>query len=439
MKNKTKLIEDVFLYLSQKEKIPIEITETDEYKKEISKIIQEFPLILKGDSGFKNPMLNEITTEKMLKGLNTSVNDKTLYTDKMMNAYSKTKYPFQKVLLKQNNYIYSSILNDDEIYDFVGNAAFSPYYKTIKRLLVNNGSYLTEEYKNLNLPDFVKERIEIIEEWFKTIIFETEAYIDNYTTQTLFPLNNSYVSISPAQSLGLVAKIISKSREFSNENYKIKQELQKKFKKEFKALATLKKKPKVSKKEIKEQKDKVDSLKKEINSIPFIKIATWQKMVGKIQNFGLLAPAAKKGIFLADAPNYDLVTSQSLWAKNYDIDNFIRSTLKDFYYKNKTFQTKADKFINMLIEYSDKDKSINKEIKDKQYNFFLVLFKEYYQRKDIKKDLDNNSENIEEIVDSFISNFLLLNKEKPVILYFATEAKFYHYIVNAMKGENNEI
>ncbi|MEA2019231.1 MAG: hypothetical protein U9N59_12355 [Campylobacterota bacterium] len=443
MTTKTKLVEDIFLYLSQHEPIPLEIKESDEYKKGLTEIIQDFPLILKGDAGYKNPILrDDFNNNDLVAKLEICKKDKTLYSEKMINPYGKAKYPLTKALKKQKNYICSSVLNNEDIYDFSGNAANMQYYKTITKLLVNNGSYLSSEYKDIELPTPVAERIKAFEKWFDSTQFKVEGHIDNYTTQVLFPLNDSYISISPAQSFGLIKKIIAKNREFSEENSSSRKELNKQRKSEFSKMTKLKKKSKSKENDdlIKQLSLDIKLIDEKLNSIPSIKTTTWQQMVGKIQNFGLLAPSSKKGIFLADAPNYDLEVSQELFAQ-YDTANFISKSLKNLYYKNEIFKDKADKLLDILLEFSDKEKTINREMKDVQFNSFATVFKFYYNQPSVKKDLDINMdlEDTEGIVSTFLINFLELKKDTKVVLHYNTTKKFYDFILQSVKEQKNEI
>jgi len=429
-KNKIELANTLFLYLSQEEEIPADVISSEDYKKYISEIISDFPLVLKWKTGDKLPMLSGVNdlNEKILGKLTSSVSCMTYYSDKIFNPYSKTVYPLKKAINAPDGYLCSSILRDEEICDFSGNAGDFQYYKTVKRIFIKKGEYLSNEYDKETLTVFAQKRIELIENWYTNTVFgNIEPFINENTAQVLFPINNTYISISPAQSLGMITKVIESVKEFKNEQFISLKELKKREKTNLSHINKASKLKTENKELIADLKTENKNITLEISKIPFIKTTTWQALVSKVQNFGLLAPSSKKGIFLAEAPSFDQTFSNSL-SIDYDGVRFLTNDFKNVYFNSKRFKELVDCLNSELKNYSKKEVSLNKREHGVLLNKVRSTYK-YYLAATNHLVLIRENTTKEDRVDCFLDLVLTASKES-VYLHYNTEYKLFEELID---------
>jgi hypothetical protein len=331
-------------------------------------VVKDFPLLLKveGTTGVTIKR-SEINTgfDELTKKLDLYYTHKTYYTDKPRNAQSQTKYPF-KASKGVENCISSNILSKEQKIDFVGNAAYSQYYKLLLKLISNDGKYLDSKYDINDLPKDVQTRIKQIEEWFKSKQQEKEqdGFLDDYTAQILFPYGDSYISISPAENMSLLKEIISLTSKISKDNFEKKKEIisqKKKLESQIlkiqikkarktaditlsfdekkvkelnisKQIANLIKKN-LSNEDINiyiENVEKIKVLDEQLKSMPYIQTTKWQQMISKPQNISLNAPSFKAGFLLAQAPNFDLEKIEEYFSKQ-NLSLYMPKTLQYLY------------------------------------------------------------------------------------------------------------
>jgi len=387
------------------------------HKDEIKEIVRHFPLLLKANATYKNIEYAKIDIDKLKQIMPKCYNDKTYYTDRFIDANSKTKYPFKTPNIKIKNYISSSILDTEEKIDFIGNAGYSQYYKAIAKLLSNDGNYLNEELQKIkdDFPEFVQNSIHIIEQAYSEIdksIVNPEK-IDGTTTQILFPKDDSYISISPAQSMPLLSKVINTVQAKRQHNQQERKE----------ALKKIKVKQTLLKKLLKEKNEKeISSVQEEIKSLEveyfMLKTAKWQQMISKAQNISLSAPSKKDGIFLAQTPNYDDDVAKDIFMQN-DYSAYITKEIKTLYFKSIRFKNTIDKLLENLEKQIPKEESINKKQKDMQKDLFVKSFKLF-----LPKIKMQDKKEVAEVFLTTILGFKKLN------LDLSAEYKFYKILVS---------
>ncbi len=424
--------------------IPEDLSEKEQksYKKEKTKeikaLVKDFPLFLKldGATGLKIKR-SEINSniEKLLNRLTTYYqNDKTYYADKTRDAYSKAKFPFIEAPV-ENEYLNSAILSKEEKIDFVGNSAYSQYYKLLARLISNDGRYLLPKYDINDYPSDFKNRIEQIEKWYKDLDKkDNDVFLDNYTAQVLFPFEDSYVSITPVQNMALVSKVIKTSQKLNDEYFETKKELKKELasleKEIVKLLTSLKKElakkqtdadmVTTLKKEISEKKELLSVLNEKDKSLANIKRTPWQQMNSKTQNLSLNAPASKNGIFLADVPSYSFeIASEMLQDK--DLKKYISKNIRNLYFMSKNFKKICDNFYELIHVYGNVNKDLNVDEKEKLSSSLVKAYNYFIKAVDIAK-ID------EEFIKIFLGNLKDNCKKYKLTFAHTTEVYFIEYL-----------
>ena len=430
--------------------VPKNLSEKEQksYKKEktneIKALVRDFPLFLKldGATGLKIKQ-SEINSniDKLLDRLTTYYqNDKTYYADKTRDAYSKAKFPFIEAPV-ENEYLNSAILSKEEKIDFVGNSAYSQYYKLLARLISNDGRYLLPKYDINDYPSDFKNRIQQIEKWYKDLDKkDNDVFLDNYTAQVLFPFEDSYVSITPVQNMALVNKVIKTSQKLNDEYFETKKELKKEVasleKEIVKLLTSLKKElakkqtdadmVTTLKKEISEKKELLSVLKEKDKSLANIKRTPWQQMNSKTQNLSLNAPASKNGIFLADAPSYSFeIASEMLQDK--DLKKYISKNIRNLYFISKNFKKICDNFYELIHVYGNVNKDLNVDEKEKLSSSLVKAYNYFIKAVDIEK-ID------EEFIKIFLGNLKDNCKKYKLTFAHTTEVYFIEYL----KGVSHE-
>ena len=429
--------------------IPEDLSEKEQksYKKEkineIRTLIKDFPLFLKLDGTGLKIKRNEINSDidKLLNRLTTYFqNDKTYYADKNRNAYSKAKFPFIEAPV-ENGYLNSAILNKEDKIDFVGNSANSQYYKLLARLISNDGKYLLAKYDIENYPSDFKNRIEQIEKWYKDLDKkDNEIFLDDYTAQILFPFEDSYISITPVQNMALVNKVIKTSQKLNDEYFESNKELKKqivslekeitkisiKLKKELSKKQVVSNTVDLFREEIKKKKEDLKTLKEKDRLSVNIKRTSWQQMNSKTQNLSLNAPAAKNGIFLADAPNYNFEIASEVF-QDIDFEKYIDKNIRNLYYMSKNFRKICDRFYELIHIYGNIEKDLNADEKEKLSSLFIKTYNYFLKAVDVKK-----------IDDVFLEIFIkkIVDNSKKYKLTLAHTTKI--FFMEKLKELNNE-
>ena len=424
--------------------IPEDLSEKEQksYKKEKTKeikaLVKDFPLFLKldGATGLKIKR-SEINSniEKLLNRLTTYYqNDKTYYADKTRDAYSKAKFPFIEAPV-ENEYLNSAILSKEEKIDFVGNSAYSQYYKLLARLISNDGRYLLPKYDINDYPSDFRNRIEQIEKWYKNLDKkDNDVFLDNYAAQVLFPFEDSYISITPVQNMALVSKVIKTSQKLNDDYFETKKELKKEVtsleKEIVKLLTSLKKElakkqtdtdiVTTLKKEISEKKELLSVLEEKDKSLANIKRTPWQQMNSKTQNLSLNAPASKNGIFLADVPSYSFeIASEMLQDK--DLKKYISKNIRNLYFMSKNFKKICDNFYELIHVYGNVNKDLNVDEKEKLSSSLVKAYNYFIKAVDIAK-ID------EEFIKIFLGNLKDNCKKYKLTFAHTTEVYFIEYL-----------
>jgi len=369
MTNKHNIARELFnLTLLQESVVLKDVINRKDYKDIAREIVKDFPLLFKVDTTYKKiefRATKDIQDNLIEKKLNLALESMAFYTDRIYDAYSITKSPLLKAIEVPKNYLSSSLLTDDELYDFIGKPQLSAYSKTIKILISNNGKYLNDrEYNIDDLPLEIKDLIELFEEWYfntisnKDVTEPNEILLDNSTSQVLFPYEDNYISISPVHSLGFVKRVIQ-----TNQNIIF-------------------------------NKDKKDK-----NKSNFIKITTWSSMVGKVQNISLNAPSSKKGIFLAEAPSYNNIYAKKILF-NENLNIFIKKELENLVYRSDIFKNMIISFYNYLTRLIKNNELIVSKTMIKQDDMISTIFKFFSRQK-------QNAEKYQTLdVKEFISIFI---------------------------------
>lgn len=371
-------------------------------KKLIREIVPDFPLILKSESlyvDFKEAMLDK------------SIKDICYYSDKIFNASSQTKYPFKKAKIGViNGTISSSILNNEELIDFSGNSANSQYYKAIKQLILNDGKYLKQEYNESFLNEHSKNVINALETWYKGCKIDSSPKLSkSYTSQILIPKNGTYIAISPAQSVGMISKLIEVNREIANNSFTKRQELTKQVKLLKERLSKIKDENFETIEQLKEQ---IEELSLEIKKLPFVKKAIWQIHNSKQYNMSLLAPSSKNGILLSEAPSYDYEKAK-LFSFNNDSYQFFRKTLSNLSYKNDNFKAKLRELFALLDTLFDPSYNTNRREKNQLEGLNKYLFKAFLSAIKDEEAIQKDALYEADLPEIFI-DFLVDAYEKPI-------------------------
>lgn len=391
MTEKHKITKELLnITLSQDFAVVKEIIDKKDYKDIIKEIVQDFPLLFRADISYNKISFRaykDIRDNKIERNLNLALSSISFYTDRIYSADNSTNHPLLKAIEAPKNYLCSSLLDNKELYDFIGKPQLSAYSKTIKILIERNGKYLNDkEYNIEEFPLIIRNLIEIFEDWYSNNIDnikgdKKEVVIDNSTQQVLFPYEDSYISISPAHSLGMVAKVIKTNQEITFDK----------------------------------NKDK--------NS--FIRQTTWSAMVGKVQNISLNAPASKKGIFLANAPSYNISYVKELLF-NEDLNKFIEKELNYLVYRSPIFKNMIISFysfLDKLIENNDLIVSKTMIKQDEKISAIFNFFRKQKNNEERYKTLD-----IKEFVSVFIDNIFNLKVDRfpeGVNLYYKVLDTFF--------------
>ena len=439
--DKNELVSKISLMIANEEKITLSSSE----KKLFDEIVFDFPLMFESESAFKSEKLTE---QEIFSSLTEYVKHMTFYNDKIYNVNSKTKFPLSKSIVEiPKQYISSSRLNKEEIIDFVGNAANSQYYKTLKRLIVQDGKYLKdgEGYVFDNLSSFVQNRIKIFEKWYsQSINVIQKGFLDTTNTQQIMiPINGSYISVSPAQSMGMVRKVMESNREFSNNNFELRKKKNEEMKKiisSIKSLSKNKEKTADFKASLKALSEELKAKQEEISQIPFLKTAQWQTSFSKPQLLGMVAPSFKRGIYLADMPNYNVESAKKIHFEK-AFQSFIKKVLIGLKHIDKSDAEKENLFkilegkLSVLLEkYKIEDVVINSTDKNSVIRYILILFSIFKRtmKKD-KRDIDKfTNEKKEEVLVSFISYLKELADNQ---LHYEFENKVYNLLKQEIKWE----
>jgi len=420
---------------------PDDLTDKEQksYKKEkideIKTLIRDFPLFLKldGATGLKIKR-SEINSDlaKLLKRLATYYqNDKTYYSDKTRNATSKAKFPFIEAPFEED-YLNSGILNKEEKVDFVGNSAYSQYYKLLARLISNNGKYLLNKYDVKKYPSDFQNRVKQIEKWYEELEKkDSEAFLDDYTAQILFPFEDSYISITPVQNMALVSKVIKSSQKLNNEYFDLKAEIKKEklsLEKEINKLSVNLKKALAKKQidenivisikeELKQKKENLRKLSEKERALVNIKRTVWQQMNSKTQNLSLNAPASKNGIFLADAPSYNFEIASDI-LQDIDFEKYVDKNIRNLYYLSKSFKKVCNTFYDLMYLYGNINKDLNADEKERLTSSLIKAYNYFIKAVDIEKN-DSN------FIDIFLRKLVESSqKEKALTLMPSTRNYF---------------
>ncbi|WP_457744441.1 hypothetical protein [Sulfurimonas sp.] len=453
-----------------------ESVDKKEYESLVKSVVKDFPLFLRQSGTTIKIRRSEINSdlEKLLIKLDLYYNHKTYYTDRLKSASSKTKYPFSCASYEKNSINLAMVEAEDRV-DFVGNAANSQYYKVIARLISNNGRYLKNDYNIEDFPIDFQNRITKVEKWFIDIFKRNSVdkiHIDNSTTQILFPLGNSYISVSPAESMALLNTLMQSTKAFNNTYFEQKKKIEQQL------LKLTNVNSKIRSKKVKKVKDFVsddenllverlcDEDKKEVATLKnnnvsfqerslfidnclsiyelqkqrerlvFVKTTKWQSMIGKPQNVSLKTPASKSGFLYAEMPNFDAIAMEKFMLQS-PLFDYVQRNIKNLFFKQQTFKKLVMSANDNFSLFSDQEKDMNIRDKDKSKRDVLNLFKYFLSQKNIKDDLmqkclENDEDSsyskkltpcIEEIARAFLNITLSLRKNL-VLSEFATE----HYV-----------
>lgn len=447
-----------------------------EYESLVKSVVKDFPLFLRQSGTTIKIKRSEINSdlEKLLTKLDSYYNHKTYYTDRLKSASSKTKYPFCSASYEKNSINLAMVEAEDRV-DFVGNAGNSQYYKVIARLISNNGKYLKNDYNIGNFPIDFQNRITKVEEWFSDISQResvSKIHIDNSTTQILFPLEDSYISVSPAESMALLNTLMQSTKAFNNTYFEQKKKIEQQLSKLINANSKIRSKKAKKAKNLFDEDEILlverlcDEDKKEIvilknNNVSykdrslfianclsiyelqeqrvhlaFVKTTKWQYMIGKPQNVSLKTPASKSGFLYAEMPNFDAIAMEKFMLQS-PLFDYVQRNIKNLFFKQQTFKKLVMSANDNFSLFSDQEKDMNSRDKEKSKRDVLSSFKYFLSQKNIKDDLmqkclenDEGSSYskkltpcMEEIARAFLNTTLSLRKNL-VLSEFATE----HYV-----------
>lgn len=370
MLNKKNVAQIIFDSLDNNKPIDNEILKDKEFVKISKNVIFDFPLILESITKLKS---SDIEDNEIVDKLETSSMDMIYFSDKTRYAGNNGRTPAIQSIYKPISYLSTHSLSKNDLIDFSGNAANAQFYKVIKNLMISEGIYLSNDYKGLVLCNSLRKRIIAFENWYKNFSLKQEISIGDRTSQIAIPFNTDtgYVMISPAQSMGMINRLIRENRIFKNEIYENRVEI----KKEIKILESKMTKIKDKNSDgFKELKDLLDIKKVDEKSLPFLKMVRWQEGFGKTRNLSLMASSLKDGIFYATAPNVNFEYNQHFLAKN-NVSVLCKQTFKNLYFKNKSFKESCNNlriFLDKAVQVSFTTNAQNKEKIYSNFEYFIT-------------------------------------------------------------------
>jgi len=422
-------------------KIEFDSDVQNKVKKYLEKnIFHDFPLILDSKKlySYKN---KELIKDSLFDKLDKCSKDLIFYTNKVMDSESKGRFPLS-IADKEEKYIHSAYLNKEEICDFSGNAANSQYYKVISILYANNGVFLKKDYSKNSLPLFIRQRIDWFEEWYKSFKVEENIFLDSITPQICYPLNDSYISITPVHSVGFIKKVINTNSNLKKIFFDEIVPINKKIENTKKKLNSRKKK---SNEEIQVLKDEISKLKLEKNNLFNPNIIKWQDYQSKLQNTSLQASGAKDGIFVSDAPSYNRQIAKDIYLEflaDREDSSFEQNISSYFYSKTKYLYAKQEEFsklVKTFKSYAKKhllsDIDTNSTEKKIQIRYCKNAF--LYFKQTLKKEIDFLD--LFEQVDFFIDSILKIqnenDKEKDITLSGKSKYKLASFMIKEIEND----
>ena len=408
MFNKKDVAQIIFDSIENNKPIDEEILKNKEFVKISKNVIFDFPLILESITKLK---LSDVEDKEIVNKIEISSMDMIYFSDKTRYAGNNGRTPAHQSIYEPTTYLSTHSLSKNDLIDFSGNAGNAQFYKVIKNLMISEGTYLSNDYEGLVLSSSLRKRIMTFEKWYKNFSLKQEISIGDRTSQIAIPFNTDtgYVMISPAQSMGMINRLIRENKIFKDKIY----ENRTKIKKEIKILES--KIIKTKNKNHDELKDLLHTKKEEEKHLPFLKMVKWQEGFTKTRNLSLMAPSSKDGIFYATAPNIDFKYNQNFLAKN-NISALCKQTFKNLYFKNKNFKESCNNFRIFLDKAVKISFTTNAQNKEKVYSTFEYLFTSVLKVDDylILNNLDDEEEEdtcIKELIFIICDDILLDKKE----------------------------
>ena len=320
--------------------------------------------------------------EDIISFFNKIYQHRYIYTNRDQNIFDNTDFPKNQIE-KENNYLSTADLTIDEKVDFKGNASLGSYYKFM--ILVE--SKKEDLRKNTFLEDiscgvYFENIFKVIENNYSKILTEVENHelkLDN-PTQILVPYKDDYISITPASSISMLSIVNTKMKGLKIQRDNKSKELQKELNKLYKR-----------KKKSDNDKQQIEKLIEEQNSIPHLYFDRWQSYISKKNNITLKASGLER-IMRCEAPSYNYDVSKGILYKNNPnsfAKKIVLGTLKNL--KEKELENE----ISVLYDNSQKDFHLNKWAKEATLKIIkkLVLkveaqYKREYELLDIEKNFD---------------------------------------------------